>query len=145
MTFQNNDRYVGIEIDFPPALDEEFSITTSKQQIGLKPRIWDILEENGVYDAISNLRGKHEKAAKEVEAKGEDKSQEQDGKRPSEGAFEAAQPMFAQAPTEPTPKQQKKSEQKLEKEAEKLAEQANIPRRKPRSCWRRAPSINPSR
>jgi hypothetical protein len=128
MTFQTNDRYVGIEIDFPPALDEEFSITTSKQQIGLKPRIWDILEENGVFDAISNMRGKYAKTAQELDAKEEDASQSGEAKRPSEAAFESAQKLFAQAPTEPTPKQQQKSEEKLDKEAEKLAHHANIPK-----------------
>lgn len=123
-TFQTNDRYVGVEIDFPPTLDEEFSITTSKQQIGLKQRIWDILEENGVYRAIEQMRGKRNIAIDEVHAKAQDK----DGKRPSEAAIEKAQQLFTQAPTEPTPEQRKKSEGNLERAAEKLADDANIPK-----------------
>ena len=122
-TFQNNDRYVGVEVDFPPTLDEEFSITTSKQQVVLKQRIWDILEENGVMDAISEMRRKLQKAIAEVESKAQDK----DGKRPSEAAIEKAQKLFAQAPNEPTPEQRKQSEENLQREAEKLAEQTNIP------------------
>ena len=122
-TFQNNDRYIGIEVDFPPVLDEEFSITTSKQQIVLKPRIWDILEREGVYDAIEEMRRRYKKALAETAAKATDK----DGKRPSEAAIEKAQKLFAQVPTEPTPEQRKKSEENLRREAEKLAEQADIP------------------
>lgn len=121
--FQHNDRYVGVEVDFPPTLDEEFSITTSKQQIGLKQRIWDILEENGVNRAIVQMRGERNIAIAEVQAKAKDK----DGKRPSEAAIEKAQKLFAQAPTEPTPQQRSKSEEKLEREAKKLADQADIP------------------
>ena len=34
-TFGNNDRYIGVEVDFPPALDEYFGVTTHKQQITL--------------------------------------------------------------------------------------------------------------
>jgi hypothetical protein len=122
-TFQNNDRYVGIEVDFPPSLDEEFSITTSKQQVVLKPRIWNILHEHGVLTAIESMRGKYKKAAAEVDTKAKDK----DGKRPSEAAIETAEKLFAQAPTEPTPEQQQKSEENLNREADKLAEQASIP------------------
>jgi hypothetical protein len=123
-SFQNNDRYVGIEVDFPPALDEDFCITTSKQQVVLKKRIWDILEENGVMDAIEAMRGKLKKSASEVDAKAEDK----DGKRPSEAAIEKASKLFHQAPTEPTPEQRKKSEENLQREADQLAQQANLPK-----------------
>lgn len=121
--FQHNDRYIGIEVDFPPTLDEEFSITTSKQQIVLKPRIWDILEENGVYRAMEEMRRRRNIAIDEVQAKAEDRK---DGKRPSVAAFEKAQKLFTQPPTEPTSEQKKKSEESLNREAERLAEQANI-------------------
>jgi hypothetical protein len=86
-TFQNNDRYIGIEVDFPPTLDEEFSITTSKQQVVLSPRMWDILEENGVYDAINQLRRRFAKDSKAVEVERD----AEDGERASEAAMEAAQ------------------------------------------------------
>src|SRR6266850_833510 len=121
--FQTNDRYVGVEVDFPPSLDEEFSITTSKQQVGLKQRIWDILEENGVYDAIEKMRSDYTIAANEIRVKATDK----DGKRPSEVAIEKSQKFFTQAPNEPTPEQKKKSEENLDREAKKLAEETDIP------------------
>ena len=57
-TFQNNDRYIKVEIDFPAGLDEEFSVTTSKQQITLSERMWDILKKEGVYNAIKGMRAK---------------------------------------------------------------------------------------
>ncbi len=63
--FQNNDRYVGVEVDFTPELDEEFSITTSKQQIVVSERMWNILRDNGVYEAINQMRRKYAKQADE--------------------------------------------------------------------------------
>src|SRR5207244_143020 len=123
INFQNNERYVGVEVDFPPTLDEQFSITTSKQQIVPKPRIWDILEENGVFDAIQEMSARYEREAKELANKTEDTQE----KRPSEAAIETAQKFFTQAPTEPTPEQRRKSEENLQHEAEKLSEQASIP------------------
>lgn len=68
-TFQNNDRYIGIEIDFPPSLDEEFSITTAKQQVVISERMWSILEDNGVREALSNLRSLYKKANNEHKKK----------------------------------------------------------------------------
>lgn len=55
-TFQNYDRYIGLEIDFDPALDAEFSVPTSKQQVVPSMRIWDILDENGVFDSLRQNR-----------------------------------------------------------------------------------------
>jgi len=124
INFQNNERYVGVEVDFPPTLDEEFSITTSKQQIVPKPRIWDILEQNGAFEAITEMSARYEREAKELNAKTDDVAE----KRPSEAAMESGVKFFTQAPTEPTPRQQKKSEENLEREAEQLSETTNIPK-----------------
>src|SRR5436309_13593718 len=55
-TFVIYDRNWGVEIDFPASLDEEFSITTSKQQIRLSDRMWEILKGGGVYAAIETMR-----------------------------------------------------------------------------------------
>jgi hypothetical protein len=63
--FQNNDRYVGVDVDFSAELDEEFSITTSKQQIVVSQRIWNILYDNGVYEAITLMRKRYEKESQE--------------------------------------------------------------------------------
>ncbi len=54
--FRNDDRYWGIEIDFPAALDEEFTIANSKQGVVMTDRIWDLLKEAGVESALKLLR-----------------------------------------------------------------------------------------
>ena len=62
--FQTNDHYVGVELDFSPTLDEEFSITTSKQQIRLTDRLWDILRKRPVLNAITTMRSAYTKEAR---------------------------------------------------------------------------------
>jgi len=123
-TFQNNDKYLGIEVDFPPTLDEEFTITTSKQQIEIKPRIWDLLEQHGVYRNIKAMRARWDKENNELKHKDEDT----EGKRPSETAMESARPKFAQVPAEQTPAQKQKSEDNLNREVDKLAAQTGLPK-----------------
>ena len=49
-------QYICIEIDFPATMDEDFQITTSKQQGDLSNRMWDILEDAGLNAAINNMR-----------------------------------------------------------------------------------------
>lgn len=57
-SFINNDRYIKVEIEFSATLDELFGVTTSKQQVTLAPRIWDLLREAGMPKAIEQLRAK---------------------------------------------------------------------------------------
>lgn len=54
--FRNDDRYWGVEIDFPADLDEEFTIANSKQGVVMTERIWDKLKDGGVATAIASLR-----------------------------------------------------------------------------------------
>ena len=128
--FQTNDHYVGVELDFAPTLDEEFSITTSKQQIRLSDRLWDILEEADVFNAISTMRTAYEKEAAVIRNKWEDaqKQSKEDQKRPSEAAIEKAERFFTQTPNEPTPEQVEKSLENLDREATKLSDQTDIPK-----------------
>lgn len=56
--FINNDRYIKVEVEFSASLDEAFGVTTSKQQVTIKPHIWDLLREAGVPKAIEQLRSK---------------------------------------------------------------------------------------
>ncbi len=67
-SFQNNDRYWGVEVDFPATLDEEFSITTSKQQAVLSERLWDILKREGVLSAINDLRRRYREDVAKLKA-----------------------------------------------------------------------------
>ncbi|MBF9151713.1 ATP-binding protein [Novosphingobium jiangmenense] len=57
-TFINNDRYIKVELEFSATLDELFGVTTSKQQVTVSPRIWELLQQAGLPKAIEQLRGK---------------------------------------------------------------------------------------
>jgi hypothetical protein len=57
-TFINNDRYIKIEVEFSASLDEAFGVTTSKQQVTVKPHVWNLLREAGLPKAIEQLRAK---------------------------------------------------------------------------------------
>jgi hypothetical protein len=121
--FQNNDRYIGVEIDFPPVLDEEFSITTSKQQVGLSDRIWDILEHEGVYEAISQMRSRYEREAKALK----DGRMIKDEIRPSEQAMEESQKLLTQTPISETPEKKKESLENLERRSKEKSKESGIP------------------
>jgi hypothetical protein len=56
VTFVNFDRNIGVEIDFPPGLDDEFQVTTAKQQIVISNRMWDLLKQHGLWRTVDALR-----------------------------------------------------------------------------------------
>ena len=107
LTFQTYDRNWKAEIDFDPQLDEEFSITTSKQQINLSERMWKQLEQAGVKRAIEGLRKRYNDA---VPAAKEKQEQPTDGaKRTSEEVMEAAR-KFKTTRSETSPSQEEERE-----------------------------------
>lgn len=114
--FQNNDRYVKVEVEFPAALDEEFGITTSKQQVTVSERIWDILKQHGVPKAIEQMRGKVSELKKlrreaaESPAPGEE--------RPSEEAMGDAKQLMREPSKETKAKQESEGEKRLKQNAE---------------------------
>lgn len=79
--FNNDDRYVGVELDFPAELDEEFSITTSKQQVVLTDRMWDLLKDQGLFLAVQDMRRRYDEDKKRLRAqrtgKGQPRASEQ--------------------------------------------------------------------
>jgi len=83
----NDDRYWGVELDFDPALDDEFSITTSKQQVNLSDRMWQLLKENNVMAAIEDLRRRYDAATAKLR---EEQRRRWDGPKPAERAMEEA-------------------------------------------------------
>lgn len=87
-TFRNDDRYWGVEIDFPATLDEEFQITTNKQQVVLTDRIWEILEQNGVYKAIVEMRSRYNREKKQLDV---DREKDDKQQRASEQAMQKAE------------------------------------------------------
>lgn len=127
--FQNNDRYVGVEVDFTPELDEEFSITTSKQQIVVSERMWNILRDNGVYEAIRQMRKKYKK-----ESDDENRRKENEQKSAPEKRDEFVEDLMKESAKdfevdkETQPKHVKKEgEENLDKKAKKIATETGLP------------------
>ncbi|HBY61493.1 MAG TPA: hypothetical protein DEH78_16855, partial [Solibacterales bacterium] len=70
---QHNDRYIKIEIDFDPVLDELFSITTSKQQIRIDEDLWEKLTADGknaggLKSLVADIKSQHRDEREQIEA-----------------------------------------------------------------------------
>ena len=115
-TFLTNDRYVGIEIDFDATLDDEFGITTAKQQITISDRIWDALRTNGVPDAIEALRRRWDESRGDVLGQ---QDVDQDQVRPSEAVM--AEREQTQRDVAIPPEREKEALCTLEKASEEIA------------------------
>lgn len=123
--FSNNDRFIGIELEFDASLDSEFGVTTSKQQIVLSDRIWDKLEEEGFKAALASLRKKagdlrstHEKTVSDLK-EGEQKI--------SGDAFAEAKKMTRPVQEQIQERQKREGAEKLRKKAEKKAAETGKP------------------
>ncbi|MBV9783702.1 MAG: ATP-binding protein [Acidisphaera sp.] len=123
-TFQNNDRYIKIEIDFPALLDEEFNVTTSKQQVVPSDRMWDILRQNGLVKALEQLRKRRDEE-KAVYRDSRDKSKTE--QRPSEEAMERAAEVAPKPAPEIVVRKQQLGEKGLAQEAERRARVSGKP------------------
>jgi hypothetical protein len=115
--FQNNDRYWNVEVNFPPALDEEFSITTSKQQIVLSDRMWDLLEEHGVFRAIDEMRRDWQSANRA--ARTEREAQRKDSEQVMEDSSKFSDPI----PVVVTAEREAEAQRNLRDEAKRRAEE----------------------
>lgn len=115
-TFQNNDRYVKVEVEFPAALDELFGITTAKQQVTISERIWDILKQHGVPKAIEQMRKRvaELKQQRKEEAENPPPGEE----RPSEEAMADAKELMRGASAETQAKQETEGAARLKQNAE---------------------------
>jgi hypothetical protein len=67
-TFVNNDRSIGLELNFSPALDGEFGVTTAKQQITVSDRVWDLLKQNGFLRALEGLRRRYREESADADS-----------------------------------------------------------------------------
>ena len=123
-TFQNNDRYIKVEIDFPAVLDEEFNVTTSKQQIVPSDRMWDLLRQNGILKAIEQLRKRRDEEKAKHRNEGD---QPKSKKRPSETAMERAAEMTAKSSPEVVERRRLIGEKGLLQEVERRARQSGKP------------------
>lgn len=118
-TFQNNDRYIKIEIDFPAELDEHFNISTSKQRVDVSDTIWDRLREAGLLKAIEHLRKKASEKRADLKNRRE---HDQNKKRASEEAMErTAQLTEAKPNHDDTERRKTRGKEGLEREAARRA------------------------
>lgn len=125
--FINNDNYIAIELDFPPTMDEFFSITTSKQQIGIHESLWDALESHGIKAAIEELRKMFKKAQREFQSKS--RKTDENGKPKPTVAEQVMQESSADVDTNPDslPNHVKKeAEEELEKASKKKSEDSGV-------------------
>lgn len=114
---------VKIEVDFDPLLDEEFSVTTSKQQIVPSERIWEILDKNGVKRALGQLVGQYGEAMKKAKQEREEPGPGE--KRQSEEAMEEAGRFRTGArPTTPTKEQER--ERTFEAEVKRREQESGV-------------------
>jgi hypothetical protein len=85
----NNDSWWKVVLDFDPALDNLFSITTTKQQAMPKGEVWDVLENSKLFfPMLTKLRNKGLAEAAKLSA--EMDIEDSDTSRPSEEAAEEA-------------------------------------------------------
>lgn len=115
----NDDRHWGLEIDFPAALDEDFSITTSKQQITVSPRIWELLKQAGVFTAISQLRRRFYEESNRQVVQSEARNQQ----RASETAMREANRFVPLNYDSLPPQKQEESQLRLREVAQNRAEE----------------------
>lgn len=121
LTLVNYDRNWGIEIDFDPALDEEFGVTTNKQQITISDRMWDLLKQNGVINALKGLRKRL------AEDRKKDDAAKQPKDKKSEKVAAATQSLRARKAVPPSPEKEEKSQKLLEEETKRIAKDTGKP------------------
>lgn len=127
-TFINNDRYIGIELDFPPTLDEYFSITTAKQQVVIHDSLWDALQVKGVESAIYELRKMYKKGQRENEKQIEEQQTPQSGEKISlveQIMVDAAKDFEIDIDWQPQ-NVKKEAEEELNKEVKKKAKEIGV-------------------
>jgi hypothetical protein len=139
-TFQNNDRYIRVEVDFPASLDEEFSITTSKQQITLSERMWEILQKEGVEAAITHMRSKWKEANAAWKVKRE---ADEAARRASEQAMLDADKFRNRAPAGEPVERAKRAEERFQQEVDKRANESGVPREQIETGLRSEMTENP--
>lgn len=123
-TFVIYDRFLKIELDFDASLDEDFGVTTSKQQITLSERMWNILKEHRIDKALDEMRARnrHDRRAHEIQ-----EPRSFDAKRASEVAMEAAQIAIKRTAAVDSLENEIAKQRALDREIRRRAEEANLP------------------
>jgi len=128
--FQNNDRYVKVEINFDPELDEFFGITTAKQQIVIADEIWEKLQQRGkncgdLVDLVESMRNRFKELGAELKAKAENRATIEAPRRSAVAMEESAK--FKPAVSEPTPAQRDEAMKNIEAAAAERSEATGRP------------------
>ncbi len=121
---QNNDRYWNVEVDFSPDLDEEFAITTSKQQVVVSDRMWEVLKNNGMLRSIEDMRREYR------QERAKDKAETDDGQpqpRASEKAMEESQKFKTRKPSGNPIEREIEAEKNILEEANRRARRNKQP------------------
>lgn len=122
------DRFWAVEVDFDATLDDEFSMTTAKQQVTPSSRIWDILSDKAkVQEAIATMKQEYKKEAAVVSAEAERE------KRASVEAIENAAKFKTTRAPQDTPARRDEAEENLRNEARRRAKQSGV---REETVWR---------
>lgn len=127
--FQNYDQNMKIEIDFDPALDEFFGLTTSKQQIVIDERMWEKLKQSGASSGgLQALIKEMRKELTDMRARlaAEKAENERNKHRASAAAMQAAE-KFKPRPAAVSPQKQAEADKALGEYAQDIANQNHVP------------------
>lgn len=123
VTIVNYDRNWAVELDFDPALDEEFGITVNKQQVTLTEAMWQKLSDEKLPSIIKALRSRTKKEIDDL------KEAENDPKAPprtSEQVMKEAAKFSTRGKAKPSQERQEEARDKLGPEVEKKAQEENV-------------------
>lgn len=127
--FQNYDLNMKIEIDFDPALDEFFGLTTSKQQIVIDERMWEKLKQSGA--SSGGLQALIKEMRKELDSmraklNAQKAENERNKQRASAAAMQAAE-KFKPRPSGASPQKQADADKALGEYAQDIAHDKQVP------------------
>lgn len=127
-TFVNNDRYWKIEVDFSAQLDEEFGVTTNKQQVVLSDRMWQALRDQGLFTIMKGLREESKRMIEEAKQQSEDEVETKpDEPRPSEAVLAEGE-KYRRTQQPESPEVTKRRQQKLQEEIDRITQETGMPR-----------------
>ena len=123
-----NARYGRCEINFPPVLDEHFSVNTSKQQIIPNERFIQTLEESGIFGHLDKMQREYSEFNNNLEAKKTKSATEDPGqKRESEIDAEAANLVMGTTTATPDFQERKeRADKRKQAKIEEIAQKKNI-------------------
>jgi hypothetical protein len=120
-TIVNYDRNWAIELDFDPALDEDFGITVNKQQVTLTEPIWQKLAEEKLPGIVKALRSRFKRDTNDL------RDADGDGLRVSERVMQEAAKFATRPSNKPSDKKHQIARENVAAEARKKAEETKQP------------------